>query len=466
MARASRKRTVSATASPPPPPPARTGITWGKIAGGVATALTLLFAIPTGWATANCYFNGKNCSYAVIGPDPEGVLRRNGLDIANRLAAGAIDNERASFTFSVQRSLLQDRRVDVSVAFAGQAPVVIDSLRLRGSAELQALPLPQSAELLLAYVSDGWFREPEAHFFLYAVQDQVVLREHVVSCRRGDYAPSSRLTIRNVALAHDPTTVRFDVNATCTVLLVNDSETIYLPRRRYDPTGGSIGDTVSLVLDSELRIANAQSERSTEANEEDRQTDERQAAALSACSANLREEHANDGPYPRFIGVCTSQRYDAYGNLGLYGSAHFQRAVSRGATESDSVSCWGNYLDTLVDQDGQFALAWCRKVTVGQVTRETKLTLNIRTIDGRTSEIEITCNCLSLDIAAPRYVKEQGQLSFELRGNTGVVRVDGRDYQLRQRQFSGPDISPGYNHGRYLVSLTQDLTVATFGPSR
>jgi len=457
MARARRQ-------NPPPPAsaPASKQMPWGRFAGGIATAITLLFALPTGWATANCYFNGKSCPYAVIGPDPEGVLRRNGLDIANRIAAGAIDNNRAAFTFAVQRSFLQDRRVDISVAFPNQEAIVIDSVRLRGDAELQALPLPQNAELLLAYVSDGWFREPEAHFLLYAVQDQVVLREHTVSCRRGVSDPTNRLNVRNIALAHDPTTIRFDLQATCDALLVNNDEIIYNPRNRYEDTSSLVGDTISLVLNNELRIERAQSIRSDEVSEDDRETRELRIASISRCRDSLRESHASQGPYPRYIGVCKSTYYDEYANLDPYSIAYFERVTSAGETTSDEVICIGSSFQAIVIQDGGSGLTWCRQIRSARGFRESGLTLHLITADGRNVEIEIVCSCLTLDIAAPRYTVETRQLSFELRGNSGRVRVDGRNYDLRQQQFDASDVAPGFNHGRYAITLTEDLTVRSF----
>lgn len=423
------------------------------LAAGLATLLTLLFAVPTAFATGSCLLTGAFCAYSLIGPDEQSVLQRN----ARTLRQTILRSEAVVLSFERRGGLLQGNRVDVVAQSADQA-LVVDSRRAGSGRNVETWESADGQRILLTYVTDpGLFSsEAVAHLVLYELNSGVVEREHLISC---PYSYSGQaISIRNPTWREN--VVLLDVESSCSTLSVNRSRDVsILPL--FERQQGIQGDTLKITLDDDLRPISLEAIRTDERDDQEAQYSAARADAQVACAEDAAQS-AGRVRHARFVAVCTNERYT--GDRFSY-SNEFIKVNANSPVERFRTSCYGH------DSNARFYESYgtqtCHTVerqyfSTIQNANLHQVEITLVRLDGTTVAFALQCTCRSLAAEGITYDESTRTVAFDLRANSNTVRVDGRDFDLGSERTFAQDVLPGYSHGRFQVNLSMEDTVASF----
>ena len=225
---------------------------WRKIAlwswyglSGIATVLTVLFALPTAVATYECNFSGRSCQHSLYGPSEDAVE----ANLKHFVELAASDDAR--LTVSSTDVPNEARRVDLAVVNAGDQATIFSKTIPTPETGKDEFSVVLTDDRKAALVLVGGGSQPTLHIFALRADNRLVQREYQFFCSLSD-GRDADIKLTNPYVDHASNMVSFDFNSNCSNKKEIQPNFHLFFGNAYQPSG-----RVTLVFDAQFFLVGA-----------------------------------------------------------------------------------------------------------------------------------------------------------------------------------------------------------------
>jgi hypothetical protein len=400
----------------------------------------------------NCRYYGKLCENSLIAPSAQ-ALNSNTEAVKGQLANSETAAVLDAIKLTPRTGFLQSPTVDVTVAFKGRDPILVDSIKLGALDSVSSYAKSDSHVAMFSYGSqtnlyNGW-EKAKAEIALYALTDTLIKRKIVFECVDvGD--SDTGIQITNLTFDKTKSQIKADILCSCATIVVEGMKKFDMLKRTTGEQSYRLlsGDQIELTLDNDFRVSEINTSSSKAESEADEKRKKAEQVQYDQCAAQKRETIKSGDTSIFFCGFFDNSSSDAQ-YWSFRGRAYTLRGDKLNSTNLGS--CRNGFAITKRDQgDESYLIAACEWTPLESKPAETgskkvshSTDVEIYRIDlSDPLEFSVGCECDELSLLNFVFSAPEKAVTFELRTSGDRLKIEDRPLQIpRSMTLKGDDFS-------------------------